>query len=97
MRVGFIGLGTMGGSMALNAQKGGHEMVVHDLRREAAIGRQRGAADGCELGAGVLAPARVGLDQRRLEAAVHRVDQQPGAAVAHPHRAARGRDRGSGF
>ena len=36
MRVGFIGLGTMGGSMALNAQKGGHDMVVHDLRREVA-------------------------------------------------------------
>ncbi len=36
MRVGFIGLGTMGGAMALNAQKGGHELVVHDLRREAA-------------------------------------------------------------
>jgi 3-hydroxyisobutyrate dehydrogenase len=36
MRVGFIGLGTMGGSMALNAQKGGFEMIVHDLRREAA-------------------------------------------------------------
>jgi 3-hydroxyisobutyrate dehydrogenase-like beta-hydroxyacid dehydrogenase len=36
MRVGFIGLGTMGGSMALNAQKGGHDLVVHDLRREAA-------------------------------------------------------------
>src|SRR5512134_2613059 len=34
MRVGFIGLGTMGGSMALNAQRGGHDMVVHDLRRE---------------------------------------------------------------
>jgi 3-hydroxyisobutyrate dehydrogenase len=26
----------MGGSMALNAQKGGHDMVVHDLRREVA-------------------------------------------------------------
>ena len=36
MRVGFIGLGTMGGAMALNAQKGGHEMVVHDLRQDAA-------------------------------------------------------------
>ena len=32
MRVGFIGLGTMGGSMALNARKGGHDLVVHDLR-----------------------------------------------------------------
>jgi 3-hydroxyisobutyrate dehydrogenase len=36
MRVGFIGLGTMGGSMALNAQKGGHALVVHDMRKEAA-------------------------------------------------------------
>jgi 3-hydroxyisobutyrate dehydrogenase len=36
MRVGFIGLGTMGGSMALNAQKGGHTLVVHDMRKEAA-------------------------------------------------------------
>ncbi len=36
MRVGFIGLGTMGSSMALNARAGGHELVVHDLRRDAA-------------------------------------------------------------
>ena len=37
MRVGFIGLGTMGASMALNARtKGKYELVVHDLRRDAA-------------------------------------------------------------
>lgn len=36
MRVGFIGLGTMGSSMALNARKGGHDLIVHDLKREAA-------------------------------------------------------------
>jgi 3-hydroxyisobutyrate dehydrogenase-like beta-hydroxyacid dehydrogenase len=36
MRVGFIGLGTMGASMALNARAGGHELVVYDLRKEAA-------------------------------------------------------------
>ncbi len=36
MRIGFIGLGTMGGSMALNVQAGGHDLVVHDLRRGAA-------------------------------------------------------------
>ena len=36
MRVGFIGLGTMGASMALNLQKAGHELVVNDSRREAA-------------------------------------------------------------
>ena len=33
MRVGFIGIGTMGSGMALNALKTGCEMVVHDLRR----------------------------------------------------------------
>jgi 3-hydroxyisobutyrate dehydrogenase len=35
MKVGFIGLGTMGSSMALNVLKGGHELVVHDINREA--------------------------------------------------------------
>jgi 3-hydroxyisobutyrate dehydrogenase len=36
MKVGFIGLGTMGRHMAANLQKAGHELVVHDVRREAA-------------------------------------------------------------
>ena len=36
MNVGFIGLGTMGSSMAMNAIRGGHELVVHDIRRESA-------------------------------------------------------------
>jgi 3-hydroxyisobutyrate dehydrogenase len=36
MKVGFIGLGTMGSSMALNTLKGGYELIVHDLNREAA-------------------------------------------------------------
>jgi 3-hydroxyisobutyrate dehydrogenase len=36
MNVGFIGLGIMGASMASNVQKGGHELIVHDLRAEAA-------------------------------------------------------------
>jgi 3-hydroxyisobutyrate dehydrogenase-like beta-hydroxyacid dehydrogenase len=36
MRVGFIGLGIMGASMASNIQKAGHDLVVHDLRPEAA-------------------------------------------------------------
>ena len=31
MQVGFIGLGTMGASMAANLQKAGHELVVHDV------------------------------------------------------------------
>ena len=36
MRIGFIGLGTMGGSIALNVLKAGYELTVFDLRREAA-------------------------------------------------------------
>ena len=36
MKVGFVGLGIMGASMASNVQKGGHEVIVHDLRAEAA-------------------------------------------------------------
>ena len=36
MRVGFIGLGTMGGGMAANLAKAGNELVVHDMNREAA-------------------------------------------------------------
>jgi len=36
MKIGFIGLGTMGSGMAANLQKAGHQLVVHDLRRAAA-------------------------------------------------------------
>src|ERR1700735_1522637 len=40
MQAGFIGLGTMGASMAANLQKGlkarGDTLAVHDIRREAA-------------------------------------------------------------
>jgi len=31
MRIGFVGLGTMGRPMALNLIKGGHQLTVHDL------------------------------------------------------------------
>lgn len=36
MKVGFIGLGTMGASMALNLRAAGYDMVVNDIRRESA-------------------------------------------------------------
>ena len=36
MPIGFVGLGTMGSPMAGNLQKAGHQLVVHDLRKEAA-------------------------------------------------------------
>src|SRR3970040_2048801 len=36
MKVGFIGLGIMGGKMALNVQAAGHDLVVYDVKRGAA-------------------------------------------------------------
>jgi 3-hydroxyisobutyrate dehydrogenase len=36
MHLGFVGLGTMGASMAANLQKVGYRLVVHDVRRAAA-------------------------------------------------------------
>jgi len=35
MKVGFIGLGTMGASMATNLQRGGYDLVVNDIRPDA--------------------------------------------------------------
>jgi 3-hydroxyisobutyrate dehydrogenase len=45
MRIGFIGLGMMGHHMVANLQKAGHDLVVYDIRREA-------AEDALERGAG---------------------------------------------
>jgi 3-hydroxyisobutyrate dehydrogenase len=38
MKVGFIGLGYMGGPMSRNILSAGHDLLVHDIRREAAAG-----------------------------------------------------------
>jgi 3-hydroxyisobutyrate dehydrogenase-like beta-hydroxyacid dehydrogenase len=39
IKVGFIGLGTMGAFMAANLQKAGYQLVIHDVRREAGANR----------------------------------------------------------
>jgi 3-hydroxyisobutyrate dehydrogenase len=44
MRIGFIGLGNMGGSMALNLIKAGHQLTVHDIRRQVAEPHLTGGA-----------------------------------------------------
>ncbi len=59
MQVGFIGLGTMGASMATNLQKAGYTLVVHDVQRQNAshhiqAGAQwaaspRAVAEACEV------------------------------------------------
>ncbi|NLP31668.1 MAG: 3-hydroxyisobutyrate dehydrogenase [Oligella ureolytica] len=43
MRIGFIGLGNMGGPMALNLAKAGHELTVFDLSEEAMTSLQEQA------------------------------------------------------
>jgi 3-hydroxyisobutyrate dehydrogenase len=48
MKVGFIGLGTMGASMASNLQAASHELWVHDVRREAAGPHLKAGARWCD-------------------------------------------------
>ena len=36
MKIGFIGLGTMGASLASNLQKSGLHLIVHDVNEETA-------------------------------------------------------------
>jgi 3-hydroxyisobutyrate dehydrogenase len=62
MKVGFIGLGTMGGSMALNARtRGGYDLVVHDLRREVAEPHLAAGATWAETPAAVARDADIVL------------------------------------
>jgi 3-hydroxyisobutyrate dehydrogenase-like beta-hydroxyacid dehydrogenase len=53
MRLGFIGLGAMGGPMAANLQRAGHEVQAHDLRRVDGFANWKptaaDAARGCEV------------------------------------------------
>ncbi|MGH7152716.1 MAG: NAD(P)-dependent oxidoreductase [Acetobacteraceae bacterium] len=59
MKIGFIGLGMMGAGMAANLQKAGHQLIVHDLSRQAAsrhladgatwAASPRAVAEACEL------------------------------------------------
>jgi 3-hydroxyisobutyrate dehydrogenase len=59
MKIGFIGLGTMGRHMASSLMKAGHALIVHDTRREATAPHQnagavwaatpRAVAEACEV------------------------------------------------
>ena len=53
MKIGFIGLGIMGSSMAANLQRAGHEVLAHDLRKVDGFPRWANspaeAATGCEV------------------------------------------------
>jgi 3-hydroxyisobutyrate dehydrogenase len=53
MKIGFIGLGTMGRHMASNLMTAGHDLVVHDVRREAAAPHREAGARWAETPRGV--------------------------------------------
>jgi len=48
MKVGFIGLGTMGAFMAASLQRAGYSLVIHDVRREAGANRLAAGAEWAE-------------------------------------------------
>jgi 3-hydroxyisobutyrate dehydrogenase len=59
MRIGFIGLGNMGGSMALNMMKAGHQLTVHDIRRQVAEPHLSGGAKWADSAAAAAKDAEV--------------------------------------
>lgn len=61
MKIGFIGLGNMGGGMAANALRAGYELTVHDLRREAATHLLESGARWADSPAEVAAASEVTL------------------------------------
>jgi 3-hydroxyisobutyrate dehydrogenase-like beta-hydroxyacid dehydrogenase len=86
MRVGFIGLGTMGASMALNVQKAGHELIVNDVRREAAAPHLKAGATWADSARDVARKSEVVFTSlpgpREVEAVADGLidSMQPGAA-----------------
>jgi 3-hydroxyisobutyrate dehydrogenase len=59
MKVGFIGLGTMGASMALNLRAAGYDIVVNDIRREASVPHLQAGASWAESARHVAEAAEV--------------------------------------
>jgi len=52
MKIGFIGLGAMGGPIAANLRRAGHSVAVHDVRPVEGFDRKSSAAEaaaGCEV------------------------------------------------
>ena len=61
MKVGFIGLGTMGAPIAANVQAGGHDLVVHDVNRASADGLVEAGAEWADSPAAVAAASNIVL------------------------------------
>jgi 3-hydroxyisobutyrate dehydrogenase-like beta-hydroxyacid dehydrogenase len=59
MRIGFIGLGMMGASMAANLQKAGHALLVSDIRRESAASHLANGAEWADTPRAVAAGSEI--------------------------------------
>ena len=59
MRVGFIGLGNMGGPMAKHILDAGHALTVYDVRKEAASTHLQGGARWAESPMAVAAASDI--------------------------------------
>jgi 3-hydroxyisobutyrate dehydrogenase len=59
MRIGFIGLGNMGGPMALNMIKKGHNLIVNDVRRQMAEPHLKEGAQWADTAADVAAQSEL--------------------------------------
>ena len=65
-RVAFIGLGNMGGGMAANLAKAGHEVMAFDLAK---VALDRAEANGCKVAASAEEAERSGLVAKVVPAA----------------------------
>jgi 3-hydroxyisobutyrate dehydrogenase len=83
MRIGFIGLGNMGGSMALNLMKAGHTLIVHDIRRDSAKPHLDGGATWADSVAEVARAGELILTSLPGPADVEAVALGPGGILAN--------------
>ena len=81
MRVGFIGIGTMGVGISANMKKAGFDMVVHDARRQAAEDAGLARADRARA-ADAGRAADVGVAHERTAA---QIEADAGRKVAEAH------------
>ncbi|MFN0090477.1 MAG: NAD(P)-dependent oxidoreductase [Acidimicrobiales bacterium] len=82
MRVGFIGVGNMGGPMCMNVVRAGHEVVVTDIRRDAAAPLLEAGAKWVDTAKEAAAGAEVVFMSLPMPADVESVMTKPDGVLA---------------
>lgn len=85
MKAGFIGLGTMGRHMAANLQAAGHDLVVYDVRRDAAEPHLAAGAAWADTPAEVMAAVDVVFTSLPTPAVVEEVALGPSGLLRSAH------------